>query len=312
MAGWGLAKDEFLDTDHWPHQLYVREARRMLGAYVMTQADIMENRTKADSVGLGSYNTDSHHVQRVVQPDGSALNEGDFQVGVTPLRDPLPEPDPRAVGVHRNLLVPVCMSASHVAYGTVRMEPVYMILGHASGVAASLAYRGQGARPGRPGRAAACRSLPTKASILRPDQVPGPPKVLGNGLDPAKLAGVVVDDPAGVEGGRLAAPRRALGPFVGDGYLHDGGKADGMARIRFTPRLPKAGRYEVRLYSSPNPNRATNALVAIHSLDGDRTIRVDQRRADQGRRRRSSWVSIPSPRGTEAGSRSATTAPTAT
>src|SRR5205823_6038296 len=76
MNSWGLAKGEFVDTDHWPHQLYVREARRMLGAYVMTQADIMEQRTKHDAVGLGSYNTDSHHVQRIVGPDGFVLNEG--------------------------------------------------------------------------------------------------------------------------------------------------------------------------------------------------------------------------------------------
>ena len=99
MASWGLAKDEFVDTDHWPHQLYVREARRMLGAYVMTQADIMDDRTKADSVGLGSYNTDSHHVQRVVQPDGSALNEGDFQVRVRPYAIPYRSLVPAAVGV---------------------------------------------------------------------------------------------------------------------------------------------------------------------------------------------------------------------
>src|SRR5262249_41455205 len=88
MRRWGLAKDEFTDTDHWPHQLYVREARRMIGACVMTQADIMDKRTKDDSVGLGSYNTDSHHVQRVVTKDGTVLNEGDFQVGVRPYAIP--------------------------------------------------------------------------------------------------------------------------------------------------------------------------------------------------------------------------------
>src|SRR5262249_38280654 len=119
-------------------QLYVREARRMLGEYVMTQKDIMEDREKADSVGLGSYNTDSHHVQRVVMKDGFALNEGDFQVGVKPYAIPYRSLVPKKAQCE-NLLVPVCMSASHVAYGTVRMEPVYMILGQASGVAASLA-----------------------------------------------------------------------------------------------------------------------------------------------------------------------------
>ncbi len=138
LSRWGLAKDEFTDTDHWPHQLYVREARRMIGSFVMTQADITENRSKDDSVGVGSYNTDSHHVQRVVGSDGFVLNEGDFQVRVQPYaiayRSLTPKPEECS-----NLLVPVCMSATHVAYGTIRMEPVYMILGQASGVAAALA-----------------------------------------------------------------------------------------------------------------------------------------------------------------------------
>jgi hypothetical protein len=135
---WGLSKGEFTDTDGWPHQLYVREARRMIGAYVMIQADVMDKRTKDDSVGLGSYNTDSHHVQRVVGKDRFVLNEGDFQVVVKPYAIAYRSLVPKA-GECANLLVPVCVSASHVAYGTIRMEPVYMILGHASGVAAALA-----------------------------------------------------------------------------------------------------------------------------------------------------------------------------
>ncbi len=137
MNTWGLAKDEFVDTDHWPHQLYVRESRRMCGRYIMTQADIQEHRTKEDSVGLGSYNTDSHHVQRVAF-EGAVLNEGDFQVPVKPYAIPYASLVPVEEECD-NLLVPVCMSASHVAYGTVRMEPVYMILGQACGVAAALA-----------------------------------------------------------------------------------------------------------------------------------------------------------------------------
>jgi hypothetical protein len=139
---WGLAKDEFPDTANWPAQLYVREARRMIGAYVMVQADFRERRDKSDSVGLGSYNADSHHCQRVAQPDGSALNEGDFQVPVRPYAIPYRSLTPKA-GECTNLLVPVCCSASHVAYGTIRLEPVYMILGQASGVAAALACQGE-------------------------------------------------------------------------------------------------------------------------------------------------------------------------
>src|SRR5262249_27995443 len=138
MQNWGLSRGEFTDNGGWPHQLYVREARRMIGSYVMAQSDIMDKRTKEDSVGLGSYNTDSHHVQRVVGKDGFVVNEGDFQVRVQPYAIPYRSLVPKAADCE-NLLVPVCMSASHVAYCTIRMEPVYMILGHASGVAASLA-----------------------------------------------------------------------------------------------------------------------------------------------------------------------------
>ena len=275
IAGWGLAKDEFADTGQWPHQLYVREARRMIGAYVMTQADIMDDRTKVDSVGLGSYNTDSHHVQRFVMPDGSALNEGDFQVGVRPYAIPYRSLVPRALEC-TNLVVPVCMSASHVAYGTVRMEPVYMILGHASGVAASLSHRENVPVQGVPIDRLAL-TLATQGSVLRPDQVPGTSNAGASGLDPTKLAGMVVDDTSATKVGDWQRSA-AIGPYVGEGYLHDGGKGDGMARVRFAPRLSKAGKYEVRLYSTPNPNRATNALAAIHCLEGEKTVRVDQRR----------------------------------
>ena len=279
MAGWGLAKDEFVDTGNWPHQLYVREGRRMVGAYFMTQADVMDLRTKVDSVGLGSYNTDSHHVQRILQADGSALNEGDFQVGVRPYAIPyrslIPQPNQCT-----NLLVPVCMSASHVAYGTIRMEPVYMILGHGCGVAAALADRGKTTVHEVPVEKLSLL-LAEQGSILRPDQVPSPVKAAANAIDPAKLAGIVVDDPAATKSGDWQHSS-AVGPFVGEGYLHDGGKKDGSARIRFTPKLPKSGEYEIRLYSTPNPNRATNALVQIHALGNDHTVRVDQRRPIRG------------------------------
>src|SRR5438477_10929839 len=114
----------------------------MVGAYVMTQRDLTEDRTKPDSVGLGSYNTDSHHVQRVPTKDGAVVNEGDFQVGVQPYAIPYRSLTPKA-GQCKNLLVPVCVSSSHVAYGTIRMEPVFMMLGQASGVAAVLAIDGK-------------------------------------------------------------------------------------------------------------------------------------------------------------------------
>lgn len=140
MNTWGLAADEFLDTNNWPRQLYVREGRRMIGEYVMSQRDIQTDRHKGDVIGMGSYNSDSHNVQRFVNGDGFAENEGDMQVEVRPYQIPYRMIIPKQNQV-QNLLVPVCFSASHVAYSTLRMEPQYMIIGQAAGVAASMAIK---------------------------------------------------------------------------------------------------------------------------------------------------------------------------
>jgi hypothetical protein len=140
-ANWGLANDEFTDNGNWPHQLYVREARRMVGEYVMVQKDIQTERTKGESIGMGSYNSDSHHVQRIVNAAGAVENEGDMQVGVQPYEIPYRILTPKRAQA-ANLLVPVCFSASHVTYSTLRMEPQYMILGQAAGVAAGMAVAG--------------------------------------------------------------------------------------------------------------------------------------------------------------------------
>jgi hypothetical protein len=135
---WGLARDEFTDNGNWPRQLYIREARRMVGEFVMSQKDLQTERTKPDPIGMGSYNSDSHNVERVVGSDGFVRNEGDMQVPVTPYQIPYRIMLPKRAQA-TNLLVPVAFSASHVAYSSVRMEPQYMILGQAAGVAASMA-----------------------------------------------------------------------------------------------------------------------------------------------------------------------------
>lgn len=139
MNEWGLCRDEFVDADHWPYQLYVREARRMVGEYVMSQKDVQTELTKPDAIGMGSYNSDSHNVQRRPDAAGTAVeNEGDMQVRVTPYQIPYRLMLPKRAEA-TNLLVPVCFSATHVAYSTLRMEPQYMIVGHAAGVAAKMA-----------------------------------------------------------------------------------------------------------------------------------------------------------------------------
>jgi hypothetical protein len=142
MQQWGPAKDEFLDTGNWPHQLYVREARRMISDYVMTEHNCRGDELADDSAGLAAYTMDSHNCQRVVKA-GGAVNEGDVQVGGFPpypisYRSIVPK-----ASECENLLVPVCLSATHIAYGSIRMEPVFMILGQTAATAAALAVDGK-------------------------------------------------------------------------------------------------------------------------------------------------------------------------
>lgn len=136
---WGLAKDEFTDTDNWPHQLYVRESRRLIGNFIMTENEILGKNPVNDPIGMGSYGLDSHNAQRYVTSEGYVQNEGDIGVGVK-----------RPYGISyqalipkendcKNLIVPVCASCSHTAYGSIRMEPVFMILGESAGTAAAIA-----------------------------------------------------------------------------------------------------------------------------------------------------------------------------
>jgi ribulose 1,5-bisphosphate synthetase/thiazole synthase len=138
MQRWGPAKDEFPETGGWPNQLYVREARRMVGALVMTESHCRYKEVVDDSVGLAAYNMDSHNCQRIVK-NGRVENEGDVQV---PPMKPYPISYRALVpktSECENLFVPVCLSASHIAYGSIRMEPVFMIMGQSAATAAGMA-----------------------------------------------------------------------------------------------------------------------------------------------------------------------------
>jgi len=139
VSRWGLAKDEFVDNDNWPHQIYVREARRMVSDYIMTEQNCRGRRIAEDPVGLAAYGMDSHNTQRYVDENGCVRNEGDIQVGgFSPYPISYRSIIPRH-GECSNLLVPVCVSASHIAFGSIRMEPVFMILAQSAATAACLA-----------------------------------------------------------------------------------------------------------------------------------------------------------------------------
>ncbi len=143
MKKWGLARDEFKDNGNWPYLLYIREARRLIGEYITTENDVLGKRVVPRPVGIGSYTLDSHNVQRYVTDEGYVQNEGD--VGVQP-RHPyqisygsiIPKKEECT-----NLIVPVCVSASHIAFGSIRMEPVFMIMGQSAAAAASLSIDGK-------------------------------------------------------------------------------------------------------------------------------------------------------------------------
>ena len=138
MNKWGLAKDEFADNGNWPYQIYVREARRMIGEFVMTENEVLAKRKVSNPIGMGSYTMDSHNTQRYITQEGYVQNEGD--IGMHP-----EQPYQIAMGSImpkkeecRNLLVPVAVSSSHIAYGSIRMEPVFMIIGQSAGIMASM------------------------------------------------------------------------------------------------------------------------------------------------------------------------------
>lgn len=143
MNTWGFSRDEFADNGYWPYNIYVREARRMIGKYIMTENDVLSKREVPESIGMGSYTMDSHNVQRYVTAEGYVQNEGDIGVAAPrpyriSLGSILPEKDQCS-----NLIVPVCVSCSHIAFGSIRMEPVFMILGQSAGTVASMAVQGK-------------------------------------------------------------------------------------------------------------------------------------------------------------------------
>jgi hypothetical protein len=276
MKKWGLPKDEFKDNGNWPHQIYVREARRMIGQFVMTENELTKKKPTPDSVGMGSYTIDSHNVQRYITPEGYVQNEGDIGVGISPYSIAYGSLVPKKAQCE-NLLVPVCVSSSHIAFGSIRMEPVFMILGQSAATAAVLAIDDKQAVQDVP-------YAKLREQMLKDGQVLEHASASGTGnkssktfVDPKKLPGIVIDDDdaklTGEWKNSSAAPN-----YVGNGYRHDDNIRDGQKSARFETKLPLAGKYEVLLAYPPNANRSTNVAVEVHSAGGKKTIIVDQRK----------------------------------
>ncbi len=262
-APWGLPADEFTDNGNWPWQLYVREARRMVSDYVMSQRNCSGEIEAGDSIGLAAYAMDSHHVRRHVR-NGMVRNEGDVQM-------PVAEPYPVAyrsivpkVGECENLLVPWSLSASHMAFGSIRMEPVFMILSQSAAIAADLAIRDNS-------------SVQQVAySRLRPALV-----AAGQALgDPPAGAPVnVVDntDTARVTIIGAWTSTTSIPGYIGGDYLHDGNTGQGTKQVVYTPPASVTGAQRVYARWTSSGNRASNAPILVIDANGTRTITVDQR-----------------------------------
>lgn len=271
MQRWGLAADEFVDNGNWPHQLYIREARRMKGQFVMTENHLLKREPTPDSVGMGSYTMDSHNVQRYITPEGHVQNEGDigvsthgpYQIAYGSLVPPQQECE--------NLLVPVCVSSSHIAFGSIRMEPVFMILGQSAATAAVLAID-QNVRVQEVPYEVLRERLLADGQVL---QAPSGAEGTNASLAPKDIAGYVVDDEQAERTGRWT-PSTASAKWVGYHYQHDGNTDKGNASATFTAKLPDDGRYEVRIASPPHGNRSTTTPVTIRHADGETAVTIDQ------------------------------------
>ena len=269
---WGLPKDEFKDNGHWPHQIYVREARRMVGAFVMTENELTKKKPTPDSVGMGSYTIDSHNVRRYVTPEGNVQNEGDIGVPISPYSIAYGALVPKR-GEIANLFAPVACSATHIAYGSIRMEPVFMILGQSAATAAALAIDGNLAVQDVPYAALRARLL-EDGQVLEHESSKAKPKGHGPVKAAVSLPGVTVDDHDATFTGDWKQSS-ANGGFVGSGYRHDDKGAVGPATATFIGRLPAAGTYAVSLTVVPNTNRSRDALVRIEHADGVAELRAD-------------------------------------
>lgn len=284
LAQFGLAKDEFTGNAYWPPQLHVCEGRRMKGMHILSQKDIFEEPEKADPVAISSIPIQSHVCQRIAQPEGGVIEEGAIlPVRMTgrkhghpfhiSFRNLLPLPEEC-----ENLIVPVALSSSRVAYCSIRFEPTWMILGQCAGIAAALSAR-EDTRP-------PVQSLPypllrerllSQGQVLELPTLPDLPPVpeQPQRMDIGSFPGLVLDD----TDARLDGPwtlSAAFTPHLGQGYHHDDQRADGRCSAAFSFQIEQAGRYDLRFAYSAHETRATNVPVTIETNGKKARLLLDQ------------------------------------
>lgn len=247
MNSWGFAKDEFADNGGFPFQMYVREARRMIGQYVMTEHNCRGDSTVTDAIGMGAYNMDSHNCQRVVI-NGMVKNEGDVQEPVAPYDISYRALTPKPTEC-KNLLVPVCLSASHIAYGSIRMEPVFMMLGQASGMAAAMAAE---------------NNIPVQEIDVKALQERLANDPLLNGTKPDILIDNAEAKSIEVTGDWETRDSRKQ--YKKD-FLLAKGQAQGERRVRFFPKFQYGGAHKIYLYIPGRGWREENQFPLTQSIE---------------------------------------------
>jgi hypothetical protein len=259
MLQWGYPKDEYADNDHWSPQMYVREARRMVGAYVMTQANCEGKEQVKDGVGMAAYTMDSHNCERIVV-NGMVKNEGDVQsggFGPYPIayRSIIPK-----TAECTNLLVPVCLSASHIAYGSIRMEPVFMVLGQSAATAAVVALKDH---------------VPAQQVNVQKVQALLAADPLVNGATPEIMVDNADKDKIEVKGSWIAEPRIGFGPDA----LTSNDSTGAEKWVKFKPAIQKSGYYKVYTYFLPR-YKNTAPEITFTVSDGKKEQSVVLKKAD--------------------------------
>ncbi|MBN9385904.1 MAG: FAD-dependent oxidoreductase [Chitinophagaceae bacterium] len=248
MKQWGYPKDEYTDNGNWSHQLYIREARRMIGELVMTEQHCQGKVRVKDGVGMAAYGMDSHNCERLVM-NGQVRNEGNVEVhGFAPYAISYRAIIPRQKEVE-NLFVPVCLSATHIAYGSIRMEPVFMVLGQSSAIAA-------------------CQAIDKKIPVQQVD-VKEVQNILKNDpLADGSTREVLVDnedsDLVHITGNWKKEHNGGYGPT----YLTNDPTAGIAGSVRFIPKVIKNGDYHVYVYFPKLLDASTLTHITIY--DGER------------------------------------------
>lgn len=272
---WGYPKDEYTDTDNWSPQLYVREVRRMVGEYVMTQANCVGEEVVEDGVGMAAYTMDSHNIQRVViEKDGKKMvkNEGNVEIGgFGPYPIAYRSLIPKRAEV-QNLFVPAALSATHIAFGSIRMEPVFMVLGQSSAVAASMAID----------KDLAVQDIDVSA-LQR--------ELKENPLADGSTAEILVDnDDAGVEiqGDWERVTRGGYGPS----FLRELSKGKQPASVKYVPSIQDEGEYEVLVYFSRTAEEAQQTQVLVSDGKTESTVIVKESDIRVEGQTSGEWVSL--------------------